>query len=311
MTQDFTFEKELDRDLGFGKVASAQRQRLVNRNGSFGVTQKIGSSFGSLSLYHLLLTTSWIQFLGIAAVSYLGFNLLFGLAYLGCGPRGIDGLEETAPFLRAFFLAVQTSSTVGYGHLAPANVASNSVMIVQAFFSLVLLACSTGVVFARFSKPSTNLAWSRQAVVAPYKSGFGFMFRIANRRSGQIINLRAKVILTMFVPGNGEVKRSFYELKLERNRVSFFPFSWTIVHPIDEESPLWETTFETFTQRRGEAIVLLQGHDATTSQEVFDWSSYTCDEVVYGARFTPIHREDPEDGTIRFDISRIDELEEA
>ena len=298
-----------DRDLGFGSLAQRGNHRLVNRDGSFAVSREGGRWHRSLTAYHALLTMSWRRFLLMAALTYAGFNLLFGLAYLACGPGAIAGPPPEdpsmgGPVLRAFILAVHTSSTVGYGQLVPASVPAHLVMTVQAFLTLVLVALGTGIVFARFSRPNADLAWSEHAVVAPYRGIRAFMVRVANRRENQIVDMQAKLILTLFEERDGKRHRGFYELELERRKVSFLPLSWTIVHPIDESSPLHGLDERSFADCEPEVIVLLQGRDTMTSQDIHDWISYTADEVVFDARFVRIFDPTPE-GTVRMDLDRI------
>ncbi|MFT5292415.1 MAG: inward rectifier potassium channel [Planctomycetota bacterium] len=303
--------EEQDRDLGFGAAAHSDGARLFNRDGSFAVVRSGRGWRAALSAYHTLLTASWVPFLLLLAAVYLFFNLLFAVGYLACGSGGITGPDSGAPFLRAFFLAVQTSSTVGYGQLAPSGVAANFVMVLQAFFSLTLVALGTGVIFARFSRPVADLAWSDHAIVAPYRGSTGLMCRVAHRRKHQIFDLHAKVILSLSPLVDGSRQRSFHELELERDKVSFLPLSWTIVHPIDEDSPLFGMSPEKFRECRGEVIILLQGRDATSSQDVHLWTSYTATEVSFGARFLPVIERQAQDGLVRMDVGRISAYEEV
>ncbi len=304
-------ETDEDRDLGFGSLAS-RASRLVERDGSFSVAHVGGSWRARLSLYHRMLTTRWGWFLLGAALAYLAFNLLFAAAYIACGEGAITGPATYGRFLQALFLSVQTSSTVGYGQLAPSGLAANVVMMVQAFCSLVLVALGTGLVFARFSRPAPDIAWSDRAVVAPYRGGTGLMLRIANRRRNQLLDLHAKVMLSSFVEGDdtgGAPRRVFHDLPLERSLVSFLHLSWTIVHPIDEQSPLQGLSPEDYARLRVEAVVLLRGRDATTSQDVHDWTSYTDTEIVHGARFVRIFERESEGGPLTMDVRRIHEYE--
>jgi inward rectifier potassium channel len=154
-----SWAEEVNRDLGFGSVVASESQlRLLNRDGSFNV-RRIGLSPAvSLSLYHQLLTLSWTRFLGLVVVFYLATNGLFALGYLACGPQAIQGMgpETTggSEFLRAFFFSVQTFATIGYGHLAPSGVAANLLVTVESLFGLLGFALATGLLFARFSRPT-------------------------------------------------------------------------------------------------------------------------------------------------------------
>jgi inward rectifier potassium channel len=262
------------RDLGFGAVVAGEsRQRLLNRDGSFNV-QRRGLRLGSsLSLYHLLLTTSWTRFMGLIVGSYVLFNGGFGLAFVMCGPDALSGGGE-ATFSRAFFFSVETFSTIGYGVIGPAGMAANLVVTVEALVGLLWLALATGLLFARFSRPTAKVLFSRTAVVAPYRGIKAFEFRIANARSSQLIEVQAKVMFARFEDAGGRAVRRFYPLALERDSVTFFPLTWTIVHPIDESSPLRGLTRTELRACDGEFLVLLAGVEETFAQRVHARSSY-------------------------------------
>src|SRR5438477_11687756 len=186
-------EQARDRDLGFGSVVSRQsRQRLLNRAGSFNVARSGLGFLESFAPYHVLLTISWMGFFGAVSVSYLVLNLVFAVAYLACGPETLVGAGATmlgGRFSQAFFFSIQTFATIGYGQIAPNGMAANVVVTIEALVGLMYQALATGLLFARFTRPTAALLFSRQAVVAPYGEGQGLMFRIVNRRRNEIIEL--------------------------------------------------------------------------------------------------------------------------
>src|SRR5262249_9746259 len=145
-------------------------------------------------------------------------------------------------FLRAFFFSIHTLATIGYGTITPVGVPANVIVSIESFIGLFGLALCTSLLFARFSRPTAKILFSRQAIIAPYQGIKAFEFRIANMRRSQIIELEAKVLFARFEDVGGRQLRRFYPMKLERERVVFFPLSWTIVHPIDEESPFYGMT---------------------------------------------------------------------
>ena len=306
-----TPEPDTLQDLGFGSVVGgAHEKRLLNRDGSF-TSRRVGfSALSYLNGYHALLTMTWPRFLGIVAASYLVLNALFGAAYLLCGADGLGGLGDGnmgGHIQRAFFFSVETFATIGYGHVFPVGTAANWVVTFESLVSLLSVALMTGIVFARFSRPTAAVLFSEIAVVAPYQGTTGFMFRITNARSNQLMELEAKVLVSRLHGGG----RRYDQLKLERTRVVFFPMSWTIVHPIVEGSPLWGLTHDDLIDQDAEFLILMSGIDETFSQTVHARSSYKPDEIVFGKKFTNIYNPIAADGTITIDVSRLSEVEDA
>jgi inward rectifier potassium channel len=277
------------RDLGFGSVVSREsHQRLLNRDGSFNVERKGRSFLESLSLYHLLLTMPWWQFALLGTCAYALANAVFALAYLACGTQALittaPGMEQHA-FLRAFFFSVETISTIGYGNIVPVGIAPNVLVAVEALTGLTGFALVTGLVFARFSRPTAKVLFSRHAIVAPYQNITAFEFRVANARSNELIEISAKVMLSRFEQVDGVRTRRYYPLSLERDGVVFLPLTWTVVHPIDEQSPLHGETPESLRDSRAEILVLLKAFDETFSSIVQTRTSFTLNEIIWGARF--------------------------
>ena len=299
------------KDLGFGSVVGGARQRrLLNRDGSF-TARRLGNGVLSyVNGYHALLTTSWPRFLGIVTTAYAAFNALFAVAYELCGPgalRGLTELEMGGHFLRAFFFSVETFATIGFGAVYPVGPAANWLVTVESLIGLLFVALLTGLVFARFARPTAAVKFTDVAVVAPYQGKTGFMFRIANARSNQLMELEATVLYSR-LDGQG---RRYDQLKLERTKVVFFPLSWTIVHPIDEKSPLWNKTHAELVENDAEFDILMSGIDETFSQQVHARSSYKANEIVFGAKFTNIYNPVAKDGTISIDLARLSEIEDA
>jgi len=277
------------RDLGFGSVVSREsRQRLLNRDGTFNVERRGLGFWKSFSLYHALLTISWFKFFLIFVGWYFVANALFALAYLACGPRALGGATlglDLHPFARAFFFSVETLSTIGYGNVTPEGMAANMVVTAEALSGLLGFALVTGLLFARFSRPTAKVLFSRHAVVAPYRDITALEFRVANARSNELIEVSAKVMLSRFEDVDGGRTRRYYPLSLERDGVVFLPLTWTVVHPIDEASPVHGETAESLRASQAEFLVLLKAFDEIFSAIVQTRVSYTMDEVVWGARF--------------------------
>ena len=300
------------RDLGFGsRVSEESSERLLNRDGTFNVERAGLSFFQSINLYHSLLTMSWNRFYLTLLLSYIVVNGIFALAFVSCGPDALTGFQDamiSQRFLTAFFFSVQTFTTVGYGAVSPASVSANVVAALDAFVGLVGFALATGLLFARFSRPTAKIMYSKHGLIAPYRDMNAFMFRIANQRKSQLIEVAVTLLYTRMVVKNGERRREYFQLNLERNTVVFFPLHWTIVHPIDEQSPLYNMTEEEFRASNSEFLILLSATDDIFSQVVNSRSSYRHDEVIWNARFAdPFQMKD--NGTIRVDLNRMHEWE--
>ncbi len=306
-------EKDEPKDLGFGSVvAKESRQRLVNRDGSFNVRRTGLAFWSSLSPYHFLLTVSWGKFLGLMTFCFVFINAVFALAYLACGAGALSGTmveHQYGAFWQAFFFSVHTFATIGYGNISPVGMAANLIVVAESLAGLLATALITGLIFARFSRPTAKIVFSEKAVIAPYKNITGFMFRITNGRKNQLYGLEVKVNVSLYVPGNGPTNRRFHELKLERHRVEFFPLAWTIVHPIDEQSPLYGYTSEQLQQSDAEFFVLLTGMDETASQVVHTQSSYKHEELVWNAKFASIYEPLNDNDPITIDVGRLHDIE--
>jgi inward rectifier potassium channel len=299
------------RDLGFGSVlAQESRTRLMNHDGSYNVVREGLHPLESLSLYHYLLTVTWPRFLALTAATYLLANAFFAALFVLCGPGAVRGMDGHTPFehyLSAFFFSVHTFATIGYGSMAPAGLGANLLVTGESLVGLLGFAVATGVVFARFSRPVARIIFSRSALIAPYRGISAFQFRIVNGRSNQIIELEATLTLNK-LKSDGSGAREFFELALERDHVALLPMTWTLVHPIDQGSPLFGMSEEELRDSDAEFFILLTGIDETFAQQVHARSSYKPTEIVWGARFASILHRAP-GGAMAVNVARIHEIE--
>jgi inward rectifier potassium channel len=302
---------EEPKDLGLGSViGGANEKRVLNKDGTFNPRRKGLPLLRSLSFYHYFLTISWPRFFAIVVAGYAGANLLFAGAYLVCGADSLGGDLPTAAggvFWRAYFFSVETLATIGYGNIVPHGMAAHFVMTVESLIGLLMFALGTGILFSRFSRPTAALMFSDCAVIAPYRGITAFMFRVTNGRSNQLVELEAKV---QFSRIEGSV-RKYDQLVLERSRVTFFPLSWTVVHPIDEKSPFFGMTDADLQRTDAEVMILLTGTDETFSQVVHARSSYKPDEIFIGRKFVNIYNPLDEHGVVSIDVRRLSDTEAA
>ena len=311
---DIQSREERDRDLGFGSLVSQQRHvRLLNRDGSFNVRRK-QSWLDAVASYHALLTMSWPAFIALVATLYALVNVTFALIYLLCGANALQTAtppELTPRFLKAFFFSIDTFSTIGYGNIVPVGRLANGIVCLEAFCGLLGFALATGLLFARFSRPTAKVVFSETAVIAPYNGMSGFEFRIINARNNQIIELGARVLLSKFENVDGNRIRKYHPLQLEREKVVFFPLTWTIVHPIDENSPMFGLSREDLIANDAEFLILLTGTDETFSQTVHARSSYRAEEVIWGAKFVNVYKYDQHGHILGVDMDRFHAFERA
>ena len=301
---------DIDLDLGFGKfVSSESGGRLLHRDGTFNVRGSGLGFFERISVYHFRLEISWPRFLGLAALWYILANAAFAAVFFALGPEALNGLEPRSAlvaFSEAFFFSVHTFATIGYGDVTPASWQADLVVTLESLVGLLSFGLAAGLMFARFARPNARIIFSRNAVIAPYRGGAAFEFRIVNSRKHQIVEVTARVILAQRTADGGG--RSYHELSLERDKVALFPLSWTIVHPIDDSSPLAGLSLEDLKASDAEFLVLLTGFDETFAQTVHSRSSYKADEVVYGARFASMFDHDERVGLLGVDLARIHDV---
>ncbi|MCL5746135.1 MAG: ion channel [Acidobacteria bacterium] len=276
-------------DPGFTQRYGAPLRRMINKDGSFNVHRR-GTTWKDAHLYLYLIAMPWWRFLILISVAYIVVNLIFASAYYGLGPGELRGpaLPTAAGrFANAFFFSAQTLTTVGYGTLAPTGIAANGLAAFEALVGLMAFALGTGLLVGRVSRPSARIGFSERMLMAPYGNGSSLQFRVVNKRPNTLLELRASLLLmTVEDSGEGAVRR-YHILGLERENVSFLPLTWTIVHPIDRQSPLWGKTAANLEELQAEVLVLVQAYDDTFSQIVHARNSYRYDEIVWGARFTP------------------------
>ena len=301
-------------DLGFGPQPVMKSQPLINKDGSINVKRKGLSVFRTENNYHTLITMSWTKFWLMVLAGYSIVNIIFALIYVGIGVDNFNGTEGSRgyqQFLDAFFFSAQTISTVGYGHISPKGNTTNFVAALESMMGLLAFALATGLLYGRFSRPSAKILYSENILISPYlENGSGVMFRLANLRRNILIDLEVEIIFSFNEEVDGKVVRRFFPLELERRRVSILTLNWTIVHPLDDNSPLRDMTVEDMRKTEASFSVLLKAFDDTFSQTINSRTAYTYKNIVWGAKFIPAFERD-EDGRIVLDLSKISEYDAA
>jgi inward rectifier potassium channel len=257
-------------------------------------------------LYHSLLHMRWRWIVPLIALVYVVVNSLFAIAYMACG----DGIENARPgqFADAFFFSVQTLATIGYGKMVPRSPIANLLVAFEALIGMVGTAMATGLMFAKFSRPTARVIFSNVAVVTTRDGVPSLMFRMANERGNQIVEATLHVVFARTERTlEGESVRRFYDLELSRSSTALFTLTWTAIHPIVETSPLFGRDVEQLRAARASIIVSLMGYDETFSQTVHARHSYEVDDIRWDVNFEDILLELP-DGRRAIDYSKFHDV---
>ena len=303
-------QERLNQDFGLGgKLSERSRSRLLNHDGSFNVRRSTLGPLHPYNAYHSLLSLSVRRLLALVAAVYLATNLVFAALYWLSGPAALSGASASpiARFEDCFFFSVQTLATIGYGRLVPNTRTANALVAVEALVGLLGFAVLSGLLFARFTRPTAKIEFSNNALVAPYGKGWALMFRLANLRNHDLTDVHAVISFARWAEHNGIRRRRFDQLSLERDAIIFMPLHWVVVHPITETSPFYGFTKDTLIAADPEIVCLVSGHDETFAQTVHAKTSYTKDDIAWGARFRDMYLADPDHVTI--DLSRLHQFD--
>jgi len=264
----------------------APNQRFISKDGRSNLL-KVGlrrAFFGDL--YASWLTSSWQNVFALVVALYLLINTAFALLYLTLG-----GVENARPgsFSDAFFFSVQTIATIGYGKMSPVTLPAHLLVTTESFCGLVGVALITGLMFAKFARPTARVIWSEVCVVAPQDGVPSLMLRVANARGNQVVEAQLRIgMMRSERTAEGETVRRMHDLRLVRANSAVFALSWLAVHPIDEKSMLFGQTAESLKESGVELYVSLTGLDETFNQTIHARRAYTADEILWGRRFVDI-----------------------
>jgi len=294
-------------DPGLTQQYTGPLLRAINKDGSFNVRRR-GLHGLAGSIYMQLVNLSWPRFWGLVALAFLAANIVFALVYVVLGSDSLRAAEDDIGlgfFGKAFFFSLHTLTTVGYGDIYPLGLAANVVASAEAALGLMGFALATGLLFARFSRPNAQLVFSNRMVVSPYRDGYSLQFRMANRRNNVLTDVLVDMMLmTVEQDAEGQLRRNFVELKLERKKIFFLALTWTVVHPIDESSPLKGMKAADLERLQAEVLILIRGYDDSFTQVVNTRYSYRWEEVEWSARFAPAFDVSPA-GHLVLDLDKV------
>ncbi|WP_371134728.1 ion channel [Flavobacterium sp.] len=298
-----------DTNTGFGVNANNYGGRFVNKNGTANVEKRGMHLLHRISWYHTMIDLPRWKFMLILLLFYVGMNFLFALLYYAIGIENLNGIDASGSnwvqFGQAYFFSAQTFTTVGYGHISPSGFLTSLLAAAEALIGLLSFAIATGLFFGRFSKPTAFLKFSHNALIAPYGEMKGLMIRITPFKNTNFTDAEAKMTLGMSVEENGAKTNKFYSLDLELERINALTLSWTLVHPITENSPLYNLTKEDFDSIHGEILVFIKTFDDMFSNTVAIRTSYTFEEVIYGAKFEPMYTRSTDNSKTVLDLDKL------
>lgn len=284
---------QTDKNSGFGTNANSYGGRFVNKNGTPNIEKRGMHLLHRISWYHTMINMPNWKFMTILFTFYIVINFVFAIAYYAIGIEHLDGIEQSQSVLtqfgQAYFFSAQTFTTVGYGHISPTGFLASALSSAEALIGLLSFAIATGLFFGRFSKPTAFLKFSHHALISPYGESKALMIRLVPFKNTNFTDAKAKVTLGMSLEENGQKTNKFYSLELELDRINALSLSWTLVHPITENSPLYNFTEEDFKKTHGEILVFITTFDDMFSNTVAARTSYTFDEVIYGAKFETMY----------------------
>lgn len=301
-----------DELTGLSTRASDNAGRIFNKDGSTNVHIRGVHVFRRFSIFRFMLELPFWRFLCLILICYLAVNLFFASIYTLIGVEHLGGMDAKTldgKFWEAFFFSAQTLSTVGYGHVYPAGMPANIVAAGESLLGLLMFAIATGLMYGRFSQPKAYIQYSNNALIAPFKNGAALMLRFAPYKKHQLSELEVKVTLALPVMENGNVRTRFYNMELELSKANALALNWTVVHPINEKSPFYRLTKEEIQNSGGEILVYIKAYDEGYANTVISRSSYTMEELVFGARFVLMYGPAPEGTHTILDHGKLHQYE--
>lgn len=306
---------QTDQNSGFGTNANSYGGRFVNKNGTPNIEKRGMHMLRRISWYHTMIDMPNWKFMLILFVFYIAINFVFAMLYYEIGIEHLDGISQSqnvwTQFGQAYFFSAQTFTTVGYGHISPIGFLTSALSAAEALIGLLSFAIATGLFFGRFSKPTAFLKFSHHALISPYKNGKGLMIRLVPFKNTNFTDAKAKVTLGMSIEENGIMTNKFYNLDLELDRINALSLSWTLVHPITENSPLYNFTEEDFMKIHGEILVFITTFDDMFSNTVAARTSYTFNEIIYGAKFKTMYNRSKDGSRTILHLDLLNSVEQA
>jgi inward rectifier potassium channel len=299
---------------GFGERSTQSGGRYYRKDGKPNIVRKGIKFFDQLSWFHTMLSMPRWKFWLWLIVPYIVVNAIFAFIYYSIGIEHLDGVKQGTPwhnYIESFFFSFQTFTTVGYGHVSPEGTLTSSVAAFESFLGVLTLALAAGLFYGRFSLPKSFLRFSDVALIAPYKDRTALMFRTVVYKNNNLTDAEVKLMMGMRVTRNGEEKNEFYILNVEFSKINALILNWTIVHPIDEDSPIYGMSLEELKEARAEVLVNLKAFDEGFANTVVARTSYTADEIIEGAKFKPMYERSPTGDATLLHIDKLNDYDKV
>lgn len=297
------------KDPGLGSDYRKDVKRIINEDGSYNI-KRSGGMHSFRDLYKYLIELSWTSFFLLTILTYFLVNIVFAGFYMIGGVEDISGINPNSNhFLNSFFFSVQTFTTVGYGYLAPVGAIAGIISTIEAFIGLLYFALITGLLYGRFSKPSSKIAFARNAIITDFEGGKALMFKMVNQRNSVLLKASVNCILSIdTIDQSKPLSKEYHQIPLQTDAIQFFPLTWTLVHKIDDSSPLLNLTITEIRSRNAELLVMVEAFDETFAQNVLEKRSFADDQWIDGVKFKRNFSVN-EKGEIHLNIREIDLVE--
>jgi inward rectifier potassium channel len=300
---------------GFDTSTGNTGGRLFNNKGTPNV-KHVGASFTDrFSVFHFLINLSNTKFIALLFSVYLMINLFFAMIYFSLGVQNLgitDGNKcNMTAFSNCFFFSAQTLTTVGYGRISPTAFSTSAVSSIESLLGLLLFALITGLSYARFAKPKGKIMFSHHMLIAPYEGKTALMLRIVNPTKHLLSEVEVNITLALHSENEDYAKFEYHTLVLETNKVVSFPLNWTLVHEINEQSPLWNLTKQDFINRKMEALVFIKAYDEHFSSHIQQRKSYIANEVLMNKKFDMMYARNKEDTVTILRVNKLNDVVDA